>query len=91
MTARYRRRDDIRVAALDTDGVVLHLGSRRYFTVSETALALLQELSAPRTVEELVTFLRSRYDVTPDHATTSVREFLKRCQLADMVMLEDSS
>jgi len=86
---RYRRRDDVRIAALDTEGVVLHLGSRRYFTLSETALAMLEELAAPRTADELVVFLRERYDVAPEHAAASVRAFLERCQEADMITLEE--
>lgn len=85
---RYRRRADVRVAALDGEGVVLHLGSRRYFTVNETALVMLQELASPRSTGELVALLTSRYDVTPQHAAASVEAFLERSVQADMLAAE---
>jgi hypothetical protein len=90
VSARYRRADSIRVAALENDGVVLHLGARRYYTVSESALALLEYLAEPRSADELASFLLGRYDLTPERAATSVREFLERCCRADVVVEESA-
>jgi hypothetical protein len=89
MTVRYRRAEDVRVAALDAEGVVLHLGSRRYFTVSETALAMLEALTAPRSADDLVALLCSRYDVTRERAADSVDAFLKRCEATRVVTTAD--
>lgn len=88
MTTRYRRSDGVRVAALETEGVLLHLGTRRYYTLSETALALIEYLAAPRTADELATFLLDRYDLTPERAVTSVRAFLERCGQTGVVLEE---
>ena len=44
MSERYLRHPDLRLADVEGDGVVLHLGTRRYFSVSESGLALLKAL-----------------------------------------------
>lgn len=88
MSVRYRRRDDVRIATLENEGVLLHLGTRRYYTVSESALALLEQLATPQTPEELAAFLLDRYELTAERAATSVREFLERCRRADVVLEE---
>lgn len=91
MTHRYRRRPELRLTALEGEGVVLHLGSREYFTVSETGLAILEPLEQERTADELVDALMERYDVTREHATASVRAFLDRCLAEDLLLQSDGA
>lgn len=91
MKARYRRHPDLRIAPLEGEGVVLHLGTRRYYTVSESALTMLEALDAPHTFEQLVECLLSRYEVAPDHAAISVRRFLDRCRQADLLVTLETS
>jgi len=88
VTARYRPHPDLRLTALEGEGVVLHLGSRRYFTVSETGLVILEALSEPRTLDEIVAALRDRYHVTVEHAAASTRTFLDRCLQAGLITRE---
>jgi hypothetical protein len=88
MSQRYVRHPDLRLADVEGDGVVLHLGTRRYFSVSESGLALLQALEAPRTLPELVDVLLERYEVTPEQAEASVRQFLETCRTADLLASE---
>lgn len=88
MTDRYKRHPDLRLADVEGDGVVLHLGTRRYFSVSESGLALLQALETPRTVPELVEVLLERYEVTPEQAEASVRQFLDTCRTAELLIEE---
>jgi hypothetical protein len=88
MTDRYKRHPELRLADVEGDGVVLHLGTRRYFSVSESGLALLQALEAPRTVPELVEVLLERYEVTPEQAEASVRQFLDTCRTAELLVEE---
>jgi hypothetical protein len=87
---RYRPHPELRLSSLEGEGVVLHLGSRRYFTVSKTGLVILEALSSPRTLDELVTVVVERYTVTREHATTSVRDFLDRCREADLISEQES-
>ena len=48
MTTVYSRHPDLRVTAVDGEGVVLHLGSRQYFSVNETGVTILHALKQPR-------------------------------------------
>lgn len=77
MTVRYTRHPDMRLTALDAEGVVLHLGTRKYFSVSESGVDLLEALAQPRTMDELVTVLLEKYDVNDAQARQSVTAFLE--------------
>lgn len=88
MSERYVRHPDLRLADVEGDGVVLHLGTRRYFSVSESGLILLQALEAPKSVRELVGVLVEQYEVTPEQAEASVRQFLDTCRTADLLVVE---
>jgi hypothetical protein len=90
VTVRFRPHPELRLSSLEGEGVVLHLGSRRYFTVSKTGLVILEALSTPRTLDELVTLVVGRYSVTREHATASVRDFIDRCREADLISEQES-
>lgn len=85
----YRRHADIRLTALEGEGVVLHMGARRYFTVTETGLTILDALKQPQSFEQLVNAITAEYDVTQEKAQTSVQAFLDQC-VAAAVIIEDS-
>lgn len=89
MSRHYLRHPDVRLADVEGDGVVLHLGSRRYFSVSESGLLLLQALEEPRTVADLTRVLEEQYEVTTEQAEASVRQFLDTCHVADLLVVED--
>lgn len=79
MTPSYIRHPDLRLTAVDGEGVVLHLGSRQYFSVNATGVTILEQLRTARTLTELVAAVTSEYDVDEDEATRTVRAFLDRC------------
>ena len=85
MTLKYRPHPELRLTALEGEGVVLHLGSRRYFSVNETGLAILEGLKPSATMAQLVEILTAKFDVTPVQAERSVRAFLDRCLAAKLV------
>ncbi len=87
MTVRYLRHPELRLTALEGEGVVLHLGSREYFTVSETGLVILESLAEECTLDALVESLMARYEVSREEADASVREFLGKC-LAEKLLLQ---
>lgn len=91
MTVRYHRHPELRLAALDGEGVVLHLGTRRYFTVSESGLAILEALAMPCTRDDLVAVLLARYEVTPKEAAASVTGFLDRCRGSELLVTAQES
>lgn len=76
---RYRRHPDLRLTSLEGEGVVLHLKERRYFSVNETGLTLLEALKQPRSFDELVEAILQEYEVAPEVATRTTREFLTQC------------
>jgi hypothetical protein len=88
MTARYIRSPDIRVTELDGEGVVLHLVNRRYFTVSESGLVILNALERHQTLDNVVRVLLRTYDVTPDVAMSTASDFLRECESNGMVIRE---
>jgi len=88
MTTRYRRHPELRLTALEGEGVVLHLGTRRYFSVSESGLALLEALETARTADDLARALTARYTVTLEHAAASVGAFLERCRGLDVLLVD---
>jgi hypothetical protein len=83
----YSRHPDLRLTALEGEGVVLHLRERRYFSVSETGLSLLEALKQPRTFGELVDGLLAEYEVDRETAVSTTRAFLDQC-IASAVVLE---
>jgi hypothetical protein len=89
MTTVYSRHADLRLTAVDDEGVVLHLGSLRYFTVNETGLTILQELMEPRTIAELVKAVTDEYDVSDAVAEQTTRDFVDRCVEARLLLTED--
>jgi hypothetical protein len=76
---RYRRHPDIRLTSLEDEGVVLHLGERRYFTVNETGLVLLEVLKTPHSFADLVAALVKEYEVSEETATETTKAFLDHC------------
>lgn len=89
MTTVYLRHPELRLTAVDGEGVVLHLGSMRYFTVNETGLTILNALAEPRTIDELVVAVTDEYDVSNDTADATTREFLDRCVASKLIQTED--
>jgi hypothetical protein len=84
---RYLRHPDMRLTDLEGEGVVLHLRSRRYFSVNATGLTILAALTQPRTFDELVAAVLGEYDVSAEMASETTRGFLDHC-LATAVVEE---
>jgi hypothetical protein len=91
VTVRYARHPDLRLTALDSEGIVLHLGTRRYYSVSESGLDLLQALAQPRTHQELVAVLTAKYDVSAEQASAAARDFLEHGRRSGMLTVEDAT
>ncbi len=89
MTDTYRKHPDLRVTQVEDEGVVLHLGSRRYFSVSESGLILLNALEESRSLDELVEALCDEYEVTESEARQSTREFIDRCLDAKLLIVNE--
>ena len=83
--ARYLRHPDLRLTSLEGEGVILHLKARRYFSVNETGLLILEALKQPRTFAELVTAVVTEYEVSSETAAETAKAFLDHCLTAAVV------
>ena len=88
MTTQYRRHPEVRLAAVEGEGVVLHLTTRRYFSVNDSGLALLETLAASHSFDDLVAAVVQRYEVTAAEAGASVRKFVDGCLAAQLLVIE---
>lgn len=86
MSGLFRRHPDLRLTSLEGEGVVLHLGARRYFTVTESGLTILEALAEPRTFDQLVDAILEAYEVDRPRAVATTQAFLDRCREADLVI-----
>lgn len=86
MSGLFRRHPDLRLTSLEGEGVVLHLGARRYFTVTESGLTILEALAEPRTFDQLVDAILEAYEVDRPRAAATTQAFLDRCREADLVI-----
>ena len=89
MTQWFSRHPDLRLTAVDGEGVVLHLGSRRYFSVNETGVTILNALTQPQSLDALIAAVTAEYEVSAAAAEESVRSFLDRCRDAQLITAEE--
>jgi hypothetical protein len=90
VTIRYHRHPDLRLTELAGEGVVLHLGDKRYFTVNATGLAILNALEVPGDFEAVVAAVLAEFDVDQALAETTARAFLEQCVVANVVRAESA-
>ena len=91
MTTYYRQHPGLRLTSVEDEGIVLHLDSRRYFSVNETGLLILDTLRRPQSAEQLVGVLLERYQVTAEHARDCVVRVLTSCEDSQLVVQDDAA
>jgi len=89
MSVHYKQHPEIRLTEVEDEGVVLHLGTRRYFSVTETGLTILKTLEKPKTFDDVVKALVDEYEVSEDEAASSAREFVDKCVEAKLLLEEE--
>jgi hypothetical protein len=67
------------------DGVLVDLNSKRYYQLNETAMFVWRGLENGQTIPQIVRELTSAYDVTPEHAASSVETLLQTLQTRKLV------
>ena len=67
------------------EGVLVDLNTKKYFQLNETALIIWRGLEKNRTLAEIVEEITAAYDVTPEHATESVRRLLENLRAFKLV------
>jgi hypothetical protein len=73
----------------DTEGVLVDLNSKRYYTLNETAMIIWRGLERKRTREEIIRDITDAYDVTPEHAAQSLDKLVATLQARKLLPTEE--
>ena len=88
----YRVTPDKDVIITELEGkeaVLLHLGTKMYFTLNETGLRIWQMLSSGLTPEEISKRVSGEFDVSPEKAIESVLNLIDELIREKLVKVED--
>jgi hypothetical protein len=72
----YRVPADVMTAHLKGEAVILHLGTKAYFQMNDTAAALWQGLEAGEDEAAIVARLTTAFQVAPEEARPEVRRII---------------
>ncbi len=65
--------------------VLLHLDTKRYFTLNSTGAAIWKRLSQGKAEDEIVSALAEEYDADPSRLAASVRRLLEQLEKAALI------
>jgi hypothetical protein len=75
--AQYHASPDVVFTRLAEDeGVLLHLGTQRYYSLNETGIAIWEQLTSPRSLPEVAEAICAAYDVDAEPARVFVERFV---------------
>ncbi len=82
----YKAREDVVMAELgDGETALLDQASMRYFTLNETGRVIWDRLREGASLQEIVKALVEAFEVTPQEAGESAREFLEELFMEGLV------
>jgi hypothetical protein len=67
------------------EGVLVDLNSKRYYQLNETATMVWQAIEKGRTVDQISSELESVYDVSRDHASSSVSRIISEFRIQKLL------
>ncbi len=73
----------------DKEAVLLHLGTRKYFTLNETGLRIWQLMSSGLAPVDIGARLQDEYDLSPEKARESVRNLIGELITEKLVKVGD--
>jgi hypothetical protein len=71
------------------EGVLVDLNTKRYFQLNETATLIWRGLESGRPASEIVEELTTSYEVTPEHAVSSLDRLLQNLLTYKLVRAQD--
>lgn len=66
--------------------VLLHLDTKRYFTLNTTGVSIWRGLSAGKSEDEIVASLATEYDAEQDQLLNSTRQLLDKLEQAGLIV-----
>ena len=85
---RYTIPPDVACATVEDGAVVLHMGTKRYFSLNETGAAIWHLLEEAVPLDEIPARISERYDVTLDAARLAVEELVATLEASNLLELE---
>ena len=76
---------DIVFTDFDGEGMIVDLNTKQYFKLNETAALIWRNLENAKPIDEIVEDLQSRYEVTREQATSSIKKLLDRLAANNLV------
>jgi uncharacterized membrane-anchored protein YhcB (DUF1043 family) len=69
----------------DGEGVLVDLNSKRYYQLNETAMFVWKRLEKGQSLQDIIDDMTKTYDVSAEHAATSVETLLQNLQTRKLV------
>jgi coenzyme PQQ synthesis protein D (PqqD) len=85
---RYSIPADVACATVEDGAVVLHMGTKRYFSLNETGAAIWRLLEEDVPLGEIPARVSEQYDVTIDDARVSVEELVAALESSSLLTFE---
>lgn len=79
---------EVACASVEDGAVVLHMGTKRYFSLNETGAAIWRLLEADVPLSDVPRRLSERYDVTVEDARGAVHALVTVLSEEDLLVLE---
>ena len=73
----------------NNEAVLLHLGTKNYFTLNDLGLRIWQILAHDSSVELIIEKIQEEYDVSPAKALESVLKFIDELMKEKLVKVSD--
>ncbi len=87
---RYTVSPDAACAVVDDGAVILHMRTKRYYSLNETGVTIWSMLEARQPVDDIVTSLTDTYEVDAETARSAVTRMLDEMAAVELVHLEDA-
>ncbi|MFL5561984.1 MAG: PqqD family protein [Gemmatimonadaceae bacterium] len=81
---------EVACAQVDDGAVILHMGTKRYFSLNETGAEIWRLLEDDVAIADIPRRLRERYDVTLDEARASVTELITTLSAQGLLAVESA-
>lgn len=85
------RTDEYISARIDSEEIILHSGSEKYFGLNEVGTQIWEALDEPRTLDELTRMIHERFDISEEQSRRDVESFIDDLQTAGLIEVSDEA
>lgn len=68
-----------------TGGILVDLNTKQYYQLNETGSLIWRGLEKGSSIEDIISEIRSVYEVSPEHAQASVEKLVNKLELRKLV------